>query len=339
MPCHEWRPTHYYQWLLYSHQENPRVIGLMILTVTPNSSLDRILFIDEWAPGLTTRIDHVVTAAGGKGLDASVSLSCQGISSIALTFVAGAVGQELLDTMLGYGVEAIPIWVRGETRVSYVVAERKQQLHTHITAGNLAISQGHIEAFVTQLGISLKTSSWMVCGGSLPNELDNHFYARLIRLARAADVPCLIDTSHLPIEPILQARPTILKMNRREFENAFGAKTAGSEQLLREGAEVSAAHHLHNLVITCGADGIVALTAEGVFHAQAPKQIPMNAAGAGDSVSGTLSHYLSQESGWPEALRQAAAVSAASVLTKATAECRMDDVTRILPQTSLTRLA
>lgn len=310
----------------------------MILTVTPNSSLDRILFIEEWAPGMTTRIDYVVTAAGGKGLDASVSLGCQGIASVALTFVAGGVGRELVSMMLAYGVEAIPIWVDGETRVSYVVAERIQRRHTHITAGNLVVSPAHIKAFLTQLTICLKTSAWMVCGGSLPKDLDNQFYARLIELARAANVPSLVDTSHLPIEPILQARPTILKMNQQEFENAFDVQVTDSEQLLHSGAQAVSAHDLQNLIITCGAEGILAITTEGAFHAQAPKQVPVNAAGAGDSVSGTLPHYLSQGAEWAEALRQAAAVSAASVLTEATAECRLEDVARILQEVTVTRL-
>lgn len=310
----------------------------MILTVTPNSALDRVFFIEEWTPGLPIRIDEMVTAAGGKGLDASVSLSCQGIPSVALTFLAGEIGRELEGVLTAYGIETAPIWVDGETRVAHVVAEQKHRRHTHLISGNLLITAAHMDAFLGELARRLESASWMVCGGSLPKGVGTSVYTKFVTLARAARVPSLIDTSALPIEPVLQARPTILKMNRQEFEAAFGVRIATAEALLREGRKIREASRLENLVITCGQEGLYALTGEGAYLAQAPAQIAVNAAGAGDAVSGALAHMLGADARWPEALRRAAAVSAASVLTKATAECRMADVDRLLPQVTVQKV-
>jgi len=47
---------------------------------------------------------------------------------------------------------------------------------------------------------------------------------------------------------------------------------------------------------------------------------------------------LSQGDGWLEALRWAAASGAACVLTEATAEVRLEDVQRLLPQVVLGKL-
>ena len=311
----------------------------MILTVTINSALDRIFFIEEWTPGLPIRIEGMVTGVGGKGLDAAVSLSCQGIAAAGLTFVAGAVGRELVELLHNYGVKVIPIWVNGETRVAHVIAEQVHRRHTHLIAGQMSITPEHLELFFTRLAQELPSVSWMVGGGSLPKNVDSSSIARTVELANAAGVPSLIDTSAVPIEPIMRARPSILKINEVEFATAFDVQIPSPEALLWEGRRVMNEYDLDNLVVSCGEKGLYALTVEGVFHAQAPRQIAVNGAGAGDAIAGTLPYRLSQGDSWVEALRYATAVAAATVLTEATAECRVADVERILPRVIVTRLS
>ena len=311
----------------------------MILTITPNAALDRIFFIDEWTPGLPMRIDKMVTAVGGKALDASVSLACQGVHSTAVTFVAGRIGRELLELLSGYDVRVYPVWVEGETRVAHVVAEKVAQHHTHLIAGNMIINDSHVQTLFKLLLPLLKQASWLVSGGSLPAGMDTRFFAQVLEMANQAGVSSLIDTSAVPIKPILDVRPTILKINQVEFENAFALPVPTIDALLSAGQRVMAAHKLPNLIITCGAQGLYALTASGIYHAQAPLQVVVNAAGAGDAIAGTLPYRLAQGDSWMEALRQATAVSAATVLTEKTAECRPEDVTRILPLVEVTRLS
>ena len=49
----------------------------MILTLTPNAALDRLLFIDEFKPGTVMRPQKMIDKVGGKGLDSSVALSAR----------------------------------------------------------------------------------------------------------------------------------------------------------------------------------------------------------------------------------------------------------------------
>ena len=50
-----------------------------------------------------------------------------------------------------------------------------------------------------------------------------------------------------------------------------------------------------------------------------------------DAVSASLAWRLGAGEDWPTALRFAAAASAATVLTAATAESRLEDIQRLLP--------
>jgi 6-phosphofructokinase 2 len=102
--------------------------------------------------------------------------------------------------------------------------------------------------------------------------------------------------------------------------------------------EVRREYRLPALVVTCGKQGILALTPEGDFLAAASEQAVVNAAGAGDAVSAGLAWRLSLGDGWEETLRWAAAAGAATVLTAGTADCELAQVERIYPQVKISRL-
>jgi fructose-1-phosphate kinase PfkB-like protein len=121
-------------------------------------------------------------------------------------------------------------------------------------------------------------------------------------------------------------------MNCQEFEWTFGGRADDLETLKEEAVRIRREQELGTLVITCGPDGLLAVSDEGVVHAQPPRLKALNATGAGDAASAVLAWRLSSGDAFPEALRRAAAVSAAVVLTESTAICRAEDVERIYPE-------
>ena len=68
----------------------------MILTVCPNTALDKILFIEEWIPGTPMRTDRIVNSVGGKGLNSAVVLRHLGVETVGIGFFAGRIGQALV---------------------------------------------------------------------------------------------------------------------------------------------------------------------------------------------------------------------------------------------------
>jgi fructose-1-phosphate kinase PfkB-like protein len=172
----------------------------------------------------------------------------------------------------------------------------------------------------------------------LPAGAPPDFYARLARIARQAGVPFLVDCFGEPARKTLDCPPTILKMNRAELNTTFGLTAHTITEVHHAAAEIHRAHHLENLVITVGKEGLLAVTAEGAFLACAPSQEEVNAAGSGDAASAALAWQRSLGSPWPLALQWAAAAGAAVVLTEGTAECDRADVERIFPQVQVFEL-
>ena len=305
----------------------------MILTVTLNSAIDKVLLVDEFTPGLPMQAHKVVTSVGGKGLDAAVTLRHLGVETVGLAFVAGENGRQLAGLLESYGILPELVWVDGETRICYVIAESKTQRLSHIKVGELQISSQQLQQFLNTYKKRLAGASWVICAGSIPPSLPGSFYGILVQSASQAGVRVLVDGSQEAILATLAYHPAIIKMNWEEFIWTFKKDSDSFEDLVSKARQVYSQQNLTSLIITCGSRGILAFTQEGNFHARAPIQPVLNAAGAGDAVSAALAWRLSLDDAWPAALKWAAATAAAVVLTEGTADCRLRDVQAIYPNT------
>ena len=303
----------------------------MILTLTPNAALDRILFVDEIVPGTTMRCSGMVDHIGGKGLDASIALRMLGVETVGISFAAGATGQTVVRLVEGYGIQPEIIWLEGETRIAHVVVETKRNRHSHLIAGSLPVPAQGVAEFEGRTRAHLARAEWVIAGGSLAPGLPVDWYRRLADLAQDAGVPVLFDISGPPALAVLSQPPAVLKMNWHEFETTFGIHATSLAALAADALHVARIHALPALVLTASEHGILACTPEGVFHAHCPPQVVFNAAGAGDSASAAIAWRLALGESWRETLRWAAAVSAASVLTDRTAVLDTAEVERLLP--------
>ena len=82
----------------------------MILTITANSALDKVIFIEEFKPNTVMRTRRVVESVGGKGFDTSVVLQALGVDNLAIGLSAGETGQRLARLLECYGIRHDPVW-------------------------------------------------------------------------------------------------------------------------------------------------------------------------------------------------------------------------------------
>lgn len=311
----------------------------MILTVTPYPALDKVIFIDRWKTGTPMTAKKTVFSVGGKGLDSSVVLSALNVQTTAIAFLAGETGHNLLNIIESYGITVHPVWVDGETRTAHVIAEIKNQRHSHVFTGEMRISAEHIEKFLTLYRQQLKNAQYVICGGLIPKILPEDFHRTIVEIATAENVPSLIDSFGPFMQEAIKAKPACVKMNQDEFKSTFEVDFVGFNDLITKAHLIFKSEKLNSLVVTCSENGILAFTQQGNFHAQPPKQQTVNAAGAGDAASAALAWRFSEGDSWESALLWAAASGAATVLTEGTGDCNYDDVIRIKPNVKIMKLS
>ena len=78
----------------------------VIYTVTFNPSLDYIVSVKDFRPGMTNRTSSELMLAGGKGINVSIVLGNLGIKSTALGFIAGFTGDEIVRRLHNGGINS-----------------------------------------------------------------------------------------------------------------------------------------------------------------------------------------------------------------------------------------
>ncbi|WP_329411244.1 1-phosphofructokinase family hexose kinase [Streptomyces sp. NBC_00704] len=304
----------------------------MILTVTLNTALDLTYHVPALRPHASHRVSDVRERPGGKGLNVARVLAALGHEVTATGFTGGATGRRVRELLGGTaGVTDALVPVAGATRRTIAVVDSGAGDTTQLNEPGPVIAPAEWTAFQDAYGHLLADADAVALCGSLPPGVPVGAYALLVREARAAGVPVLLDTSGEPLRRGVAARPDIVKPNAEEL-----AELTGSHEPLRA-TQDARRRGAQSVVASLGAGGLVAATPEGRWRAIPPARVHGNPTGAGDSVCAGLLSGLVEHLPWPDRLTRAAALSAATVLSPAAGEFDRAAYGELLPRISATR--
>ena len=309
----------------------------MILTLTPNTAFDRSVVVPSLVPGRNHRIQQRWLTPTGKGVDVSRVLHALGIATCALGFVAGETGQQYEAALHTAGVPTNFVWVDGETRLNLVIISEDDAKHTTLSDDSLIVSEAHVQALLSCVEAALPAARCITLGGSLPRSVPPVLYSKLIGLARAHNVPVILDATGPGAQDWLAAGPTWLKPNREELAFLLGHEIKTLEEALHGARHINQTYGI-NVLASVDAVGAIAVTATQAWRIH-PLAVPIvSAAGAGDALVAGLASALADGSPIETGLRLGAAAAAATVMRPGTAECHREDVMRLLPQVVIERL-
>lgn len=306
----------------------------MILTITPNSTIDYTLQVAAFSKDTTMRAQQTAVSMGGKPTDASFILGALGIPSLALGFVAGIHGQRMLSLLQSRGVTTDFIEVGGETRLNVIILDGSDKTSSTITAATLEVTDHHVAQLLERADQALPNASVLVTGGTLPRGMSAEFYPKLIQLAHWHNVPVIFDASEPFLSQGLAARPAYIKPNRDELSALIGV-TIKSVEEAHQAAKTLYARYGCTPIVTMGSEGALAVLPERAYRIPPLPVEVVSPAGAGDAVLAGLAASITRKQPIEEGLRLGIAAAAAVCLRMGTADCRREDVERLLPQVQL----
>lgn len=306
----------------------------MIISLTPNTTLDMTVFVPELATNTTIRASRTYHSMGGKPTDAAWILGRMGVGSLALGLAAGAVGEKVKSMLEALGVTTDFIEVDGETRINTVIMDESTGEHTTITTASMQVAPAHLAALRDRYLAALPSASVVITGGSLPPGMSPDFYADAIQLAREHDVPVIFDAAEPNLSAGLQARPTFIKPNEHELSALAGRKLANAAELHEAGRDILARYGTQ-VVITMGKDGALALLKDRSYRIPPIPVAVSSPAGAGDAVLAGLAHAIHHRTPLEAGLRLGIAAATAVCLQPGTAAYDVDDMERFLPRVEL----
>ncbi|MEU7741508.1 1-phosphofructokinase family hexose kinase [Nonomuraea sp. NPDC049158] len=289
----------------------------MILTVTLNAALDVTYQVPRVDWDGVNRVAAVHRRAGGKGVNVARVLAALGQDVLVTGLTGGPTGQAIETDLQTAGLPHAFVRIAADSRTTLVVADSGQAVagDERGFGGQTAlfnepgpeVTAAEFGRMVGRFTDLLATAEAVVLSGSLPRGVPLDAYATLAAIAADHGVPAIVDADGEPLRHAPGGRPSIVKPNAEELARAVpeGGPEEGAQALRGRGAE--------SVVVSMGADGLLAVTPEGIFRARMPYKVEGNPTGAGDSLVAGLALGLVERSPWPERLTRAAALGAAAV--------------------------
>ncbi len=304
----------------------------MILVVCLNPALDVTHHVEsvDWAG--VNRPVAVYARPGGKGMNVARTLYALGADVVLLGLLGGPTGNAIEAELRALGLSLAFTRIAGDTRRTFTVVDAGGTAALFNEPGP-EVSAAEWEEFRAAYGRALSVAalqdSMVVLSGSLPPGLPADAYATLIAQAKAALVPTLLDTSGAALRHGIAAGPDIVKPNLDELtalslgeahDSGHSGTPEGSQTSTIMAAAAIREAGIQSVVVSLGADGLLADTPAGRWHARPAAVVAGNPTGAGDAVVAALAHGQVSGHPWPGRLRHAVALGAAAVASPVAGE-------------------
>jgi 1-phosphofructokinase len=301
----------------------------MIVTVTPNPSLDRTLEVDELRRGEIVRAYADRSDPGGKGVNVSRALVANGYASRAVLPLGGSDGDLLASLLKGLGIEVAALPIADEIRSNVTVVEPDGTV-TKLNAPGPRLSDDEVEALVEHAVAAADGAGWVVASGSLPPGTPADLHARLVEAVRRVGAKVAVDTSGVALERVLPAGPELLKPNEEELKQVTGVtpETLGDVVLAANELRVKG---VATVLVSLGPSGAVLVDDGEPLHAESDVVVPRSTVGAGDAL---LAGFLAAGGTGAEALTEGVVWGAAACALPGTVVPGPGDLRRDLVRTA-----
>ena len=260
----------------------------MIVTLTPNPSVDRTVSITDLQRGEVHRATASRIDPGGKGVNISRALTAHKARTLAVLPAGGPQGHLLAELLAEAGIAVAIVPISDSIRANVALVE-PDGTTTKINEPGPLLSGTESEALIAGAVDALaEQPSWLVGSGSLPPGVDDDLYAGLVRRCREAGVSVAIDASGPALRLAVAAGPDLIKPNLEELEELVGRSLDTLGDVLLAAADL-VTHGVAAVVVSLGSHGALLVSPTVVAHAVAPVSSPQSTVGAGDAL---LAGYL-----------------------------------------------
>lgn len=284
----------------------------MIYTVTFNPALDYVLNVEKLSADDINRAKSEKIYYGGKGINVSAVLSQLDVPSIALGFVGGFSGNELIRLMNEDGIKSDFVELSEvHTRINVKIRSENE---LDINADGPRIPENKIDELFEKFN-TLQDGDFLVLAGSIPSSIPCDIYSRIMEKLQSKDIKIAVDTSGKALLNTLKYKPFLIKPNHHELGEIFGEEMNTTEKVIEYGKKLQEMG-AQNILVSRGGDGAVLIDETGKIHiADAVKGQLVNSVGCGDSmVAGFLAEYIQSEN-YEYALKLSVATSAATAFS------------------------
>lgn len=257
----------------------------MLTVVCLSPCLDQTIELKRLNVGGTNRPLRSATVAGGKGLNVAMLLARAGRAVQMLTFRYAQHSETFMDAVRAAGISCVAIPAEGTLRTNLKLLDRQSDTVTEVNFPGAPVEERAAKAMDQAAETAAAQSDWLVLTGSMPSGYPADAYARMIRLARAANPRCRValDAEGEALALGVAEKPDFVKPNRHELEMLTGAALTDGKAVA-EAARKLAQSGVGAVCVSLDTDGAILADGQGVLAAGAVRVPVVTTVGAGDAL-------------------------------------------------------
>lgn len=278
----------------------------MIVTLTPNPSLDRTLLLRELVRGELNRALDAKVDPGGKGVNVAVALATNGYATTAVLPAGGVDGANLADLLKSAHVDIVLVPIKSGVRSNITLVE-DGGISTKVNAPGPQMTSKELRALAESAIELSNQADWVVACGSLPRDTKPEFYAEMVE---GVSCKIAVDTTGEALIRAVEAGVDLIKPNLSELAEATGTRprTLGDVVEIAHGLQAKGAKEV---LVSLGRHGAL-LVGEAVSHGVGEVSRVVSSVGAGDAL---LAGFLAEHTPHLESLSRGLAWASASCET------------------------
>jgi 1-phosphofructokinase family hexose kinase len=307
-----------------------------ILTLTVNPAMDRIVTVDRLVFEDRAYILSTNFAAGGRGINAARVLKNFGSKILAITTSGGEGGRRLEEKLNvdGFPVELVKI--KNHIRTNLTISDR-QGLSVKLNEQGPTLLEAEIKRLHKAVEKHLPSATWLMLCGSVPPGVPSDFYAKLVRVAAKHHVLTLLDTDGEPLQPGVEAGPTVVTPNQSEAERLLGRALITRSHSIEAVQRIKAMGAEH-VILSLGSKGVIAASPNGVVEVVPPRIDAVCPIGAGDAMGAAFVWAMSRGNSFEESVRWGVAAGTASAKLPGIQLATFKETEEMYPLTQITRI-
>lgn len=295
----------------------------MILTITLNPALDKLMSIEALEIGEANRTETIAMYAAGKGVDVAKVLSDLGEDVCATGFLGGMTAGVFHDCFREKNIRDEFIAIEGTTRTNLQLFG-KDGKRTELLEKGPKVLRHEWDALLERVEALLPQCSAVTVCGSAPEGITGEMYRSLLRMIKQSGVVTIADASGELLKEALIEKPHLIKPNQSEMAELMGKPGASHEEITAFAKELVAGG-IDYVLVSLGKDGAMLVCKEGVWNGKAPDVEVKSTLGCGDTMVASLAISIPAKESPADMLKNAIALSSANVMTFETAHIRRED--------------
>lgn len=268
-----------------------------IVTVTPNPAIDHTIFIPNFTAGKVNRVKEERKDVGGKGFNVASFLKDYGVEDVVATGFLGKDNKDLFERFLvDRQIREEFIFLEGKTRTNIKIVDEEKKEITDINFPGLRCNDESRKALQSKLIQLAKHCDYFVLSGSLPQGIDDDFFADVVSDLKTMGKFVALDTSGPAFNKALKSKPDVIKPNIVEFSELLGLSNPSPKDIVK-GLKDLLSLGIKTICLSMGEEGAIFVEGDTFIQALPLKIDVLSTVGAGDAmVAGLIVGTLNGES-------------------------------------------